>query len=115
MIRGLRMDPRKLLAVPAIYSLFRKFVGRDSVRRRYAETYIRAQAGQHVLDIGCGTGEILNFLPDVDFVGLDINANYIRAAQHRYGSRGTFFCASVGEEVNAPAASFNLVIAHGIL
>lgn len=115
MIQELRMDPRKLLAVPALYNLFRKLAGRDAVRRRYAETHIRAKVGQHVLDMGCGTEEILNYLPDVDFVGFDINANYIRVAQRRHGSRGTFFCAPVGEEVNVPVASFDIVICHGIL
>lgn len=109
------MDPRKLLAVPSIYSLFRKFVGRDSVRRQYAESHIRAQSGQRILDIGCGTGDILDFLPGVDYVGFDIDPAYISAARQRYGSRGTFFCEPVGEGVNVPAASFDVVIAHGIL
>lgn len=109
------MDPRKLLAVPMFYSLFRQFVGRDSVRRQYAEDHIRAKAGQRVLDIGCGTGDILDFLPNVDYVGFDIDPDYIRLARQRYGTRGTFFCEPVGEGVNAPAASFDIVIAHGIL
>lgn len=109
------MDPRKLLGVPAIYSLFRQFVGRDSVRHQYAEKYIRAQPGQRVLDIGCGTGDILDFLPDVDYVGFDMDPAYISAASQRHGSRGTFFCEPVGEGVNVPAASFDVVIAHGVL
>lgn len=109
------MDIRKLLGVPAIYSLFRKFVGRDSVRRQYAEQHIRARAGQRVLDIGCGTGDILEFLPDVDYVGFDMDPSYIRAAQQRFGSRGTFFCEPVSEGVNVPPASFDIVIAHGVL
>ncbi|OGX06021.1 MAG: hypothetical protein A3G87_08400 [Omnitrophica bacterium RIFCSPLOWO2_12_FULL_50_11] len=79
------MDPCKLLGVPAIYSFFRKFVGRDSVRRQYAEKYIRAQPGQRVLDIGCGTGDILDFLPDVDYVGFDMDPAYISAARQRHG------------------------------
>ncbi|MEW6521164.1 MAG: class I SAM-dependent methyltransferase [Thermodesulfobacteriota bacterium] len=109
------MDPRKLLAIPVFYSLFRKFIGRDSVRRQYSESHIRAQPGQHVLDIGCGTGDILAFLPEVQYVGFDIDPDYIQAAQQRYGSRGTFFCQPVGEGLNVPAASFDIVIAHGIL
>jgi SAM-dependent methyltransferase len=109
------MDPRKLLGVPAVYSLFRKFVGRDTFRRRYADQHIRAQAGQRILDIGCGTGDILDFLPAVDYVGFDMDPDYINAARQRFGSRGTFFCEPVSEGVNVPPTSFDIVIAHGVL
>jgi cyclopropane fatty-acyl-phospholipid synthase-like methyltransferase len=109
------MDPRKLLGIPALYSLFRKFVGRDTYRRHYAEQHIRAQPNQHVLDIGCGTGDILNFLPAVDYVGFDMDPDYISAAKQRFGSRGTFFCEPVNEGVNVVPRSFDVVIAHGVL
>lgn len=111
----MNMDPRRLLAIPAVYSLFRKFVGRDSVRRQYAETYIRARQGQRVLDIGCGPGDMLVFLPDVDYVGFDMDPAYINAAQQRFGSRGNFYCEPVGGGVNVTASSFDVAIAHGIL
>ncbi len=109
------MDPRRLLGIPALYSLFRKFVGRDIYRRQYAERHIRAQPGQHVLDIGCGTGDILDFLLDVQYVGFDMDPDYIKAARQRFGSRGTFFCEPVSEGVNVQPQSFDVVIAHGVL
>lgn len=109
------MDPRKLLEVPLLYRLFRQFIGRDDMRQWYAQTYIRAQTGHRVLDIGCGTGDILNFLPDVEYIGFDMDSAYIEAARLRFGSRGTFFCEPVGEGVNFQPASFDIVIAHGVL
>lgn len=109
------MDVRKFLENPALYRLFRHFIGRESVRQWYARTYIRAQLGQRILDIGCGTGDILNYLPDVDYVGFDMNPVYINAARKHFGSRGAFFCEQLNEGVKVLAASFDIVIAHGVL
>lgn len=109
------MDPRRILGIPMVYSLFRKFVGRDSVRRSYAEEYIRARPGQRVLDIGCGPGDMLNYLPKVEYVGFDMDRGYIEAARQRFGTRGTFFCEPVNEGVNVQPTSFDIVIAHGVL
>lgn len=109
------MDPRSLLSRPQLYSLFRWLVGRDSARSVYAREHLRARPGQRVLDIGCGTGDILQFLPPVDYVGFDISARYIERARRRFGDRGEFHCRAVGSELLVAAADYDLVIAHGLL
>ncbi len=109
------MDPRSLLQHPALYSLFRKLVGRDVTRSMYAREHLRAQPGQRVLDLGCGTGDILELLPPLHYVGYDISARYIEHARQRYGGRAEFHCGAVDESLPVAAGSFNLVIAHGVL
>jgi SAM-dependent methyltransferase len=42
------------------------------------------------LDLGCGTADILDYLPDVNYVGIDISSRYINSAQKRFGARGQF-------------------------
>jgi SAM-dependent methyltransferase len=113
------MKPRDglyfLLTLPSVYSLFRTIVRGDACRI-YISEYVRAVPGEKILDIGCGPGDILEDLPAVDYLGFDINAKYVEAAQKRFGHRGRFFCGDVGlAEIDQEAGSFDLVLATGVL
>lgn len=98
-----------------MYSLFRRLVGRGSARAVYAREHLRAQPGERVLDLGCGTGDILEYLPAVAYVGYDISLRYIELARTRFSGRGEFHCRAVDDSLPIAAGSFDLVIAHGVL
>ncbi len=106
---------RGLLAHPRVYSLFRRLVGRDSARAVYAREHLRLQPGQRVLDVGCGPGDILAFLPEVRYEGYDISPQYIERARQRFGARGEFHCHAVDDSLPVPAGGFDVAIAHGVL
>ena len=78
------------LKVPFLYNAFQAAVGATTLRRRLIERYVRPKSGDKVIDIGCGPAPALHWLPDVKYVGLDINPECIALAQRTYGSRGTF-------------------------
>jgi 2-polyprenyl-3-methyl-5-hydroxy-6-metoxy-1,4-benzoquinol methylase len=51
---------------------------------------------------------------DVSYVGFDLSARYIEAAQARWGDRGTFFQAEVSPSLLADQ-EFDVVVANGVI
>jgi SAM-dependent methyltransferase len=52
----------------------------------------------------------------MNYLGFDINADYIEAARQRFGKRGRFFCGDVGlATINEEAGTFDLALATGVL
>lgn len=64
-----------------------------------ADKYLRPEPGYSILDIGCGPGDILQYLPSINYVGFDINRKCIEAARRRFGDKGTFFTNQTSTEV----------------
>lgn len=107
----------RVLERPVVYDRFQKLFGGGDARRRFAREFVQPFAGARILDIGCGSGMLLDHLPgDVDYVGFDMNPSYVEAARARYGDRGRFFCARVGDETGTIAEdAFDIVVARGVL
>ena len=66
------------------YRAFGRLIGAERAYRIFSREYVRAAPGQRVLDIGCGTAELSDFLADADYLGLDPNESYLRAARSRH-------------------------------
>jgi SAM-dependent methyltransferase len=100
-----------------LYSRFQQALAVTGARTQVAELYIRAKAGDAVLDVGCGPADILEYLPEVDYLGLDLSDKYLAAARRRFATqqpRARFVCMDVralteGEE------RFDLVLAQGLV
>lgn len=106
---------RGLLAVPWLYDSFQRALGADRFRRTVARIYIRAAPGERILDIGCGTAQMLSYLPAcAEYIGVDLSPSYIEAANSRFGTRGVFRCMNA-EEIGADAREMDVVIAIGLL
>ena len=54
---------RSVLSIPFVYRLFGQLIGGASWRRRFVNEYIRPQQGDRILDIGCGPGVLVPYLP----------------------------------------------------
>ncbi len=60
------------------------------------------RAGGRVLDVACGTGLNLQYLPDgVEYVGVDVSPEMLAIARERHGGPGVSF-----EEMDAGALAF---------
>jgi len=78
------------LKVPLLYNLLQDAIGGNALRRRFIRYHVRAKAGDKVIDIGCGPAQILPWLPEVDYLGFDINPACIASAKRTHAGRGTF-------------------------
>ncbi len=106
---------RALLSHPRVYDWFQDLVGASNGRRKFVTNYVKPLPGMRVLDIGCGTAAILDFLPNVDYHGFDASEEYILQARARYGDRGSFVCSLVTDQSMAGLPRFDLALGIGIL
>lgn len=109
---------RKILEVPLIYNTFQNIVGGNKARERHFKEFIKPFPGAKILDIGCGTAVLLQHLPkNVEYVGYDLNEQYIESAREKYGDRGTFVCAKVDSSVLEERwlNYFDIINVHGLL
>jgi cyclopropane fatty-acyl-phospholipid synthase-like methyltransferase len=106
---------RSVLSNPNVYDFVQNVLGAGKLRKELVRKYVRPYDGMKILDIGCGTGEILEYLPAVEYLGVDLSETYIRSAVDRYGERGEFH---VGRAESAPwpkDRSFDVVLSLGVL
>lgn len=107
---------RRSLSTPAVYDLYQRMVGAPQMISRFVRDYIRPTSGSRLLDVGCGTGAVVPYLPrDIDLLGIDISERYIRAATERYGDRGVFRCADASDQSIELGAPFDVAFATGVL
>jgi len=105
----------RLLKVPLVYEILTNGLGKPGGREWLVNEVIRAEPGMRVLDVGCGTANILNFLPEVTYVGIDHNPDYIAKARQVFESRGTFIAVDVNDDAFRQVGSFDRVIMLGVL
>lgn len=105
----------RVLSNPIVYETVQYISGAKEIQRHLIETLARPQKGDRVLDIGCGTGEVIKLLPDVEYVGFDHSSEYIESAKVKFGGRGTFICDDVANFDQYESEKFDIVFAFGIL
>jgi len=110
---------RQILEFPQIYNFKRILFGGNNYKAKYYNELFCKPHIKSVLDIGCGTGEMLQYLPkSVDYVGLDMEEKYIKYCQEQYSiyPKAKFFLESVGEVYHQEwENSFDAINAHGLM
>jgi len=106
---------RKILEVPAIYTWLQNVLGAEKSRKEIVTKYLDIKSGMSILDVGCGPGDLLPFLPNaVEYVGFDFENSYIEKARKRFGEQGSFVCEDV-TRFDFGEKKFDRVIIIGVL
>lgn len=106
---------RSVLSRPRVYELFSHLIGGHRARVRVVEDHLRIAPGARVLDVGCGPGELLAYLTDVRYLGIDISPRYVERARAHFVDGGAEF--SVGDATAIPAdlQDFDVAVATGVM
>ena len=105
---------RSVLSLASVYRFAQRAIGAEAFRETLAAEVLQVSDGDRILDIGCGTADIVEHLPDVDYLGFDSSERYVEAARQRFGDRGRFVTA-VPSEVDDVFGDRTLVTAIGVL
>lgn len=105
---------RSVLSHPRVYEGLQRLLGAETGRARFVADHVRPRAGERVLDLGCGPGEMLTHLEGTRYVGVDLSAEYIERAKARFGKRGEFHVGDV-TEIADDLGRFDVVISVGVL
>lgn len=76
---------------------------------------MKVSEGNAILDIGCGPGDVLSYLPRVDYWGFDISQEYIDQAQRKFGPNGNFRCKFFEADDLKSLPKFDIALMSGVL
>ena len=107
---------RRLLESPSVFNFWQRIAGAHSWKKRLIKDYVQPKGKEKILDVGCGTGPILSILDKnlkIDYVGCDINSEYIEHAKKHHAPNGRFYCCSV-DRLPADESGFDVILAIAI-
>ena len=103
-----------VLAIARVYETWSRLVGTARAKTLLVREHVRPRPGARVLDLGCGPGEMVEYLGDAEYVGVDVSTRYIARARSAFGDRAEF---RVGDatSIDADLRAFDLVLAIGVI
>lgn len=105
----------RLITIPAIYKGLMFALGADRAITRYVHEVLHPTAGMKMLDVGCGPANVLAYLPQLDYTGIDLNEKHIAYAQQRYGERGRFIVGNAADDLRQEENTFDLINVSALL
>jgi SAM-dependent methyltransferase len=107
---------KKALASPAVFVTYQSIVGAPECHRRFIHEMVKPVPGERVLDIGCGVGASLRYMPaSVDYVGVDVSEPYIVRAKAQSRLKGKFICADIATLDGGMLGMFDRAFCFGVL
>ena len=110
----------KIIDLSYIYDLIQFIAGSPRGSKKFLEPVIEFSKhikNVRILDIGCGTGQIVKYLPkNVSYIGWDFNSNYINKAQNLFGKKNiNFVCLDINDSSPKSKDKYDFVFLGGVL
>ena len=105
---------KQILSNPLVYNFLQNLLLKKRSRGLLIEKYVKPDKKDHILDLGCGPGRLIDLLPEgVKYTGIDISAEYIKDAKIRYGNKYNFICGNILDIDFTTIGTFDKVVARG--
>jgi ubiquinone/menaquinone biosynthesis C-methylase UbiE len=114
------IPPLRFRALTSVYDLACRSMGLGDRFRRF-EIALLADSPRRVLEVGCGTGELLRFVaerfPAAELTGLDLDAEALGRARRKLDAAGARaeLVPGRGDSLPFPDGSFDLVLSSLML
>ena len=105
---------KRILEYPQIYNFYQFLIGSHSYLKNYKSKFLKLENGMKILDVGCGTSNILRFIDEkVEYFGVDCSKKYIdyclkNFPEHRFINQS--ICKNLDIDEN-----FDVIISKGVL
>jgi ubiquinone/menaquinone biosynthesis C-methylase UbiE len=105
----------KILSFFLFYRLTQRIMSGVTFRNSFVKNFIKNK-DNYILDIGCGTADILESIPNNHYYGFDISKNYINYAKNKFlNNNYHFFTEKFNQKAIKKLPKFDFVILFGIL
>jgi SAM-dependent methyltransferase len=101
----------RILESPRIYQIWQAPFAEDKFAPLIEHNDLRRV--RRVLDVGCGPGTNVRHFPECDYLGLDINPNYVSYARRRF--RNNFLVADATQFTAPVNKQFDFILLNSIL
>jgi ubiquinone/menaquinone biosynthesis C-methylase UbiE len=110
---------KRVLTISKLYDLFQNLIGGEKARKWVAKEIWKLRGGEKVVDMGCGPGSSLDYLPEnIDYWGIDLSETYIETARKQYPTRGNFLVGTAADFINSSDTRLDktdLILCNGLL
>ena len=105
---------KSILSHPFAYNFLQNLLSEKKSHGLLIEKYVKPDKKDHILDLGCGPGRLIDSLPNgIQYTGIDISTDYIEDAKRRYGNKYNFICSNILDIDFSNVGTFDKVIARG--
>jgi len=113
---GLKHFLKGTLNSPRVYQRFQEACGFFAARVTSIKEYLTLKGDQFVIDVGCGPGFIVNYLPTgIKYHGFDIDKKYIDYAKTHFSAKGSFYCEIFDIQRAAAIGPADVVMMNGLI